>query len=117
MHSSNARQLRLSGAMRGAVITYGIAAYGLFMVWAGAAPVPRESPFAALARMVAFGLALQGLFLLVRWLVKRYERHHRLEGEVMPLVLCIAELFVDAASVLLFALATFRGILSTAMTM
>lgn len=111
--ASTTRSLRLSTLVRSAIITYGIAAYSLLLSWGGASVQPRESALAALARLFAIGLGLQGLLLLVRWLVTRYERRRGLEGQLMPLALYTFELLVDGVTVLLFALATFRGIFAT----
>lgn len=112
--ASATRSLRLSTAVRSVIITYGIAAYSLLLSWSGASAQPRESALSALARLFVIGLGLQGLLLLVSWLVKRYERSRGLEGQLMPLALYIFELAVDGVTVLLFALATFRGIFATA---
>lgn len=115
LSSSALQSLRLNAKVRSAIIGYGIAAYGFLLYSMGARPADETgSPLTSLLRMVVMGLALQGLLLLVRWLVTRYERRNRLEGELMPIAYYIFELFADAATVLLFAVATFRGIFSTA---
>jgi hypothetical protein len=99
-------ELRLNGAVRSAIIVYGIAAYAFLF--------PRaDSPSVATGalQMLLAGIALQVLFLLVRGLVSRYERAHGLEGQIAPTALYIFELLVDGVTVLLFALATLQGIL------
>ncbi len=109
--------MRVTTRVRSAIIGYGIAAYGFLLYSMGARPASEaagetESPLGALLRMVVIGLALQGLLLLVRWLVGRYERRHGLEGQVLPVAYYVFELCADAVTVLLFAIATFRGIAS-----
>ncbi len=106
--------MRLSGKVRSAIIGYGIAAYAVLLYSMGARPAETESPVAGLVRMVAIGLALRALLLLMRWLISRYERRNRLEGQLLPIACYIFEISADAVTVLLFAIATFRGILSTA---
>lgn len=87
------KRLRVHGAMRGAIIGYGIGAYTLF-VPASAAP------------SLLVGIGLQLLVLVVRRLVAGREGARALPPAAMP----VFELVVDGITVLLFALATFRGI-------
>jgi hypothetical protein len=57
------------------------------------------------------GLGLQALLFLVQRVVAAYERRIGAEGELAPLTVYLFELLVDGGTVLLFALATFRGIM------
>jgi hypothetical protein len=90
------RGRRLNGAVRGAIIAYGIAAYAYFV----AQPA---SPPAMPALLV--GVAIQIAVLVARVIAKRYE------GEIPPTVLPTIELIADGITVFLFALATYQGIL------
>jgi len=60
------------------------------------------------------GVALQAALLLIRMVVTRYERSRGLEGLLSPLAIYLFELLVDAVTVALFAIATFRGIAEVA---
>ena len=105
------RSLRISSALRGGIIAYGIAAFALFVP--RISPVPPDgasSPARDLAYMLGVGLGLQAVLFLVRRLVARHERRSGIEGRLVPQADYIFELIVDAVTVLLFALATFRGI-------
>ena len=90
------RGLYLNGAVRGAIIAYGIAAYSYFV----AQP---ESPAALPAFLL--GIAIQVAVLAARVLAKRYE------GDLPTTALPTIELIADGITVLLFALATYQGIL------
>lgn len=91
---SSPGQLRLNGAARSVIIVYGIAAYTYLFPQPGAAT-------GAMA-MLLVGIGLQVLLLLVRYVVK---------GELAPTAQFIFELLADGVTVLLFALATYQGIL------
>jgi len=110
------RSLRISGAVRGGIIAYGIAAYALFVPRISPAPDGVTSPARDLFYILGVGLGLQALLFLVRWFVARHERRSGLEGQFMPHAVYIFELIVDAVTVLLFALATFRGIAQMTMS-
>jgi hypothetical protein len=107
-------RLRRHGALRSALIAYGIAAFVYFF--------PRPHPSAdgepmlvaatGALQMLLVGLALQIVSFAIRKIIMRYERKHGIEGFLSPLALFIFELIVDAVTVLLFALATFRGLAS-----
>lgn len=86
-------RLRLHGALRGAIIGYGIGAYALFF------PTPA-------APSLLVGIGLQVLVLAVR---KFLASRDPAEGPPAA-TMFFFELVVDAITVLLFALATFRGI-------
>jgi hypothetical protein len=92
-----ARQLRLSGPLRSALIAYGIAAFAFI--------VPESSTGSR--TMLIVGIAVQLIILLVRLLAKR------LGDELAPTAIAIAELIADGVTVLLFALATYMGILGS----
>jgi hypothetical protein len=96
-----ARQLRLSGPTRSALIAYGIAAFAFI--------VPQSATGSR--TMLVVGIAVQVLLLAARWLAKRYA------AELAPTTVSITELIADGVTVLLFALATYQGILGYAAAM
>ena len=106
--------MRRHGAIRSILIAYGIGAFVYFF--------PRPQPNAdgepvlvtatSALQMLLIGLGLQLISFAIRKIVTRYERAHGIEGFLSPLALFIFELVADAVTVLLFALATFRGIAS-----
>ncbi len=100
----NERALRLSGWIRGILITYGVAAFSWFFSRA----LPSESSEEPGSAMSAFaiGLALQILLVGARLLLKRLERDPETFGQAMYLF----ELLADAVTVLLFAIGTHRAI-------
>jgi hypothetical protein len=89
------RQLRLSGALRSAIIAYGIAAFAFI--------VPQSATGSR--TMLVAGIAVQVLLLAAHWLAKRYT------GDLAPSAVAIVELIADGVTVLLFALATYMGVL------
>jgi hypothetical protein len=94
------------------IISYGIGVMALLLARSKGELVtaaPRQVLY-----MFLTGLGLQALLLLVRAAVGRYERAQGLEGQLSPLAIFLFELFVDAATVFLFALATYQGILQYA---
>jgi hypothetical protein len=107
-------RMRRHGAIRSALIAYGIAAFVYFFprphTNADGEPVLVAATGAL--QMLLLGLALQIVSFAIRKIVTRYERKHGIEGFLSPLALFIFELVVDAVTVLLFALATFRGVAS-----
>jgi hypothetical protein len=102
--------LRLNGMVRGAVIAYGIAATSLILSGSGVADRAAYSSKRLLTYLLV-GLGLQALLFVVRRLTARYERAAGFEGQLSPLAVYLFELIVDAVTVFLFALATFRGFL------
>ena len=99
------QSLRVGTRVRGFIIAYGLAVFAVL--------VPRRDEsetFADALVVVATGLALQGLVILARFLTARYERRHRMEGQLLPAAMFVAELIADGVSVFLFALGTFRTI-------
>lgn len=101
MAEGEARQLRLSGPVRSALVAYGIAAFAFI--------VPQSSTGSR--TMLIAGIAVQALVLLVRLFAKR------LGGESAPTAIAIAELIADGVTVFLFALATYMGILGSTAAM
>ena len=93
-----AEQLRLHGAVRTAIIGYGVGAYALFLPQ----PITRQ--------MLLIGIGLQLLVLIARRIAAAYERKAGPAGALSPLALFVFELIVDGVTVLLYALATFRTI-------
>jgi hypothetical protein len=91
---------RLYGALRTALIGYGLGAYA-FLVPAAAAQ-PRA--------LLAGGVALQAVLIVVRRLVERYRNALGLDDELAARAVLTIELLADGVTVLLFALATFGGI-------
>jgi hypothetical protein len=99
------QSLRVSTKVRGFLITYGLAAFAVLV------PLRDKSEvYADAFATVVLGLAFQALVILARVLTTRYERKHRMEGQLMPMAMYVAELVADAVSVFLFALGTFRTI-------
>ena len=107
---------RISGTVRGCVIAYGIGAFSLLEYW-GRFPSIRAAPAGGrgFVYMLLVGVALQAALLLIRNVVARYERTAGLEGVLSPLAIYLFELLVDAVTVALFAIATFRGLAEVAM--
>ena len=107
-------RMRQHGAIRSALIAYGITAFVYFFprpqTNADGEPVLMAATGAL--QILLVGLALQIVSFALRKIVTRYERKHGIEGFLSPLALFIFELVVDAVTVLLFALATFRGLAS-----
>ncbi len=52
---------------------------------------------------IVIGLAMQIVWWLALWAVRRYERNHQLDGALQPIVVFILELLIDAITVALFA--------------
>ena len=99
------QSLRVGSKVRGFIIAYGLAVFAVL--------VPRRNEsetYADALVVVVIGLALQGALLLVRFLTARYERRHRMEGQLVPYAMHVAELAADGVSVFLFAVGTFRTI-------
>ena len=95
----------LHGTLRTALIGYGVAGFGWFFTRAGVI----EDPFAANAssaarQLFAWGVACQAVSILVRWWIRRRS------GDSAAPTSAIVELLSDGVTVLLFAIATFRGL-------
>jgi hypothetical protein len=104
--------LRVGGTIRGVIISYGIGVMALLLARSKGellTVAPRQVLY-----MFLTGLGLQALLVAVRALVARYERATGFQGQLSPLAIYLFELVVDASTVFLFALATYRGILQYA---
>ncbi len=106
----NERSLRMSSAVRGILITYGVA--GFSWLFARTLPTEEDSPVRGMLVAFGIGVALQVLALLVRAWLKRYERAHGMEGALYPQAAALFALLADAVTVLLFAVTTFKAIAS-----
>ena len=103
--------LRLSGAVRGIIITYGVGLYSFLMGQAGAPPpASGQKPGGGFLSMILLAVGLQGAVLALRWGVKRYERSHGPDESMAPVATLLSELVVDAVTVAVFAIGTFRGL-------
>jgi hypothetical protein len=104
--------MRLAGAIRGALIAYGIGAFVYFFPrpHPGMEGEPTVTPSTGVLQAILIGLVLQMVAFAIRKIAARYERSRGLDGVVSLLMLYIFDLAVDAVTVLLFAIATFRGI-------
>ncbi|MGH8175082.1 MAG: hypothetical protein ACREV5_02320 [Steroidobacter sp.] len=94
-------ELRNYGAIRIALIGYGIAAFTFSSNRAG---IPFETGAVSDAMLIS-GVVLQLLVLASRWLIKR-----RIRADQRSQTLLIVELLGDGGTVLLFALDTLGGI-------
>jgi hypothetical protein len=105
---------RSAGALRSALITYGIGAFVYFFPRheLSIEGEPTSATPTGVLQTLLVGLFLQLLAFAIRKVVMRYERGRGLEGVLSPLAMYIFDLVVDGVTVLLFALATFRGIAS-----
>jgi hypothetical protein len=99
-----------AAVVRGALIAYGVA----FFWWYFSRALPADAGGREWAPggvyMMAIGLALQLLGFAAQWFVRRYEREHGMHDMLAPQVAAVVQLLIDAATVLLFAIATFRSI-------
>jgi hypothetical protein len=108
---SRYERLRLHGAVRSAIIAFGIGAVTFV------APLPKSSagsstpgPAAGALTMLRVGIGFQLLVLLVRKLTAGRDTGEGGEGNPAPFAMFVIELLADGLTVLLFAIATFRGI-------
>jgi hypothetical protein len=90
---------RIYGAVRTALIGYGVVAFTYFNVSSGSGLTTQGAP-----GFVLIGLGLQLFLVVARALIKRYTPDGATQGMI------ILELVADGATVLLFAMATFGGI-------
>lgn len=105
-------RMRAAGAIRSALIAYGIGAFVYFFPrpHPGLDGEPALTTTPGVVQTILVGLVLQTVAIVIRRIAARYERSRGLDGVVSPLVLYIFDLATDAVTVLLFAIATFRGI-------
>jgi hypothetical protein len=91
------------GAVRTALIGYGVAAFAFFRVDASSGIAPQAAGNWGSARgFVLLGIGLQLILMLARALTKRYVADEALAAQIMD----ICEVVADGATVLLFAMAT-----------
>ena len=107
-------RMRAAGAIRSALIAYGIGAFVYFFPrpHPGIEGEPSLTTTPGIVQTILVGLVLQTLAIAIRKIAARYERSRGLDGVVSPLALYVFDIVVDAVTVLLFAIATFRGISS-----
>ena len=89
-------------AVRGAVIA-------LLAIGIGLLPDVQSGPGLSTRTWVALGIAMQCTIVVARWFAQRYERAHRLEGSVVPIVMQVGTLCADGATVLMCGLAVFNA--------
>lgn len=94
---------RVYGAVRTALIGYGVAAYSYFQVSASSGTASQTPGNWGSARgFVLLGIGLQLVLLLARALTKRYVADSALAAQIMN----VCEIVADGVTVLLFAMAT-----------
>lgn len=113
--SRSAEKLSVAGTVRGLIIAYGIGAFALISRNLGTGSQRDtvsfgESPL----NLILIGLGVQVLRWAVMRAVARYEKTHDVEGVFSPTVMQGVDLVIDGVTVLLIAVATFRGISSVA---
>jgi hypothetical protein len=92
MSETRSREQRRYGGLRSALIGYGVLAFTFF-------PPTRT--------LMVWGLGVQLVTILVRWLIERRVRDPAVAGQALMIV----ELLADGVTVALFAIATFGGIM------
>lgn len=113
--TSKASSLSVAGAVRGFIIAYGIGAYALIQQHLLAGSRRETVPFGENPlNLILIGFGLQAVRWVVLRVVARYERAHELDGALSPTVMYGIDLVIDGVTVLLFAVATFRGITGVA---
>jgi hypothetical protein len=103
---SRYEQLRRFGAVRTALIGYGVVAFGYLYARAGVGPDDATSGLV----FVAAGIGLQFALLAAGVLVRR----HAPNGAAAAQLMFVLELVADGVTVLLFALATLRVVIPAA---
>jgi hypothetical protein len=111
LSSRSAEKLSVAGTVRGLIIAYGIGAYALISRNLGPGSQRDtvsfgESPL----NLILIGLCVQAVRWVVMHAVARYEKTHDVEGAFSPTVMYGVDLVIDGVTVLLFAVATLRGI-------
>jgi hypothetical protein len=109
--SRSAEKLSVAGTVRGLIIAYGIGAYALISRNLGTGSQRDtvsfgESPL----NLILIGLGVQAVRWVVMRTVARYEKTQDVEGVFSPTVMYGVDLVIDGVTVLLFAVATLRGI-------
>ena len=104
---STSEQDRRAGALRTALISYGVAAFTYLLVRPGSAGEAKAFGFGgSAATFVLGGLALQVFLIVARLVIKRLAT----DRDVAAQLFVILELIGDGVTVLLFALATLGAI-------
>ena len=100
----------MAGTVRGLIIAYGIGAYVLISRNLGPGFQRDTASFGeSPLSLILIGLGVQAVRWVVMQAVARYEKTHDVEG-VSPTVMYGVDLVIDGVTVLLFAVATLRGI-------
>ena len=101
----------MASTVRGLIIVYGIGAYALISQNLGTAFRRETVSFSeSPLNLILIGLGIQAVRWAVMRAVARYEKAHDAEGALSPTVMYGVDLVIDGVTVLLFAVATFRGI-------
>jgi hypothetical protein len=94
------------GTLRTAIIGYGVAAFSWLFTRGGIIEDPLAAEASSTARLLfASGIACQVLAFAARWWIKR-----TFGSEGGANAAALVEVLADGATVLIFAIATFRGI-------
>ena len=108
---AKARSLRAAGALRSFIIASGIGAYTLILHFFADTSQREPASFAENPPNLLFiALSLQAVRWAAHRLVARYAERHGLAEALSPRAIYVIDLVIDGATVLLFALAIFRGI-------
>lgn len=75
-------------------------------------PGVAESAPLSPAMLIALGFGSQGLMWVMRYLAQRVEQQQGLEGALLPIATRVGSLLADGLSVLLVALAVWRGLMA-----
>ena len=109
--SRSAEKLSVAGTVRGLIIAYGIGAYALISRNLGTDSQRDTVLFGASPlNLILIGLGVQAVRWVVMRTVARYEKTQDVEGVFSPTVMYGVDLVIDGVTVLLFAVATLRGI-------
>lgn len=92
MSETRSREMRRYGGLRSALIGYGVLAFTFF-------PPTRS--------LMVWGIGVQIVTIVVRWLIERRVRDQALAAQALMVV----ELVADGVTVALFAIATLGGIM------
>jgi hypothetical protein len=113
MKSRAADGLHTGDVVRGVLIALisALAGYWILVPAEDAALGPFEGRRLA---YLGVAIALQLGVLAGNWLVRRFERAHGMDGQLAPGARHVLQLLADGASVLLFAIAVFGGIVGAA---
>jgi hypothetical protein len=111
LSSRSTEKLSVVGTVRGVIIAYGIGAYILISRNLGLSSQRDTASFGeSPLSLILIGLGVQAVRWVVMQVVVRYEKTHDVEGVFSPTVMYGVDLVIDGVTVLLFAVATLRGI-------